>query len=102
MRYASGKKSKFISDRSGMEFPYRERIKEWNGSLVHISEYEAKHPQLEPKKPPYEPQALQDPRVPAAETYVIQVGENIFGDKGTQINPMHGTSGIGEVQVVIS
>ena len=23
-------------------------VKEWNGSLVHISEFEAKHPQLDP------------------------------------------------------
>ena len=44
---ARGKYSKAISDRSGMEFPYNEMVKEWNGSFVHISEYEEKHPQLE-------------------------------------------------------
>ena len=47
MAFAKGKYAKAISDRSGMEFPYREMIKEWNGMLVHRSEYEAKHPQLE-------------------------------------------------------
>ena len=47
--FAKGKHAKAISDRSGMEFPYREMVKEWNGSLVHISEYESKHPQLEPR-----------------------------------------------------
>ena len=47
--YASGKRSKAISDRSGMEFPYREMVREWNGSLVHVSEFEPKQPQLEPK-----------------------------------------------------
>ena len=47
MAFARGKYAKAISDRSGMEFPYREMIKEWNGMLVHRSEYEAKHPQLE-------------------------------------------------------
>ena len=47
--FASGKKSKAISDRSGMAFPYKEMRKEWNGSFVHVSEYEPKHPQLEPK-----------------------------------------------------
>ena len=31
-----------------MAFPYNEMVKEWNGSLVHISEFEAKHPQLDP------------------------------------------------------
>jgi len=47
MAFARGKYAKAISDRSGMEFPYREMMKEWNGMLVHRSEYEAKHPQLE-------------------------------------------------------
>jgi hypothetical protein len=46
MAYASGKRSQAISDRSGQAFPYTEMVKEWNGSLVHISEYEPKHPQL--------------------------------------------------------
>ena len=47
MAHASGKYAKAISDRSGMEFPYKEMVKEWNGSLVHKSEFEAKHPQQE-------------------------------------------------------
>jgi hypothetical protein len=61
-RYAIGRKSKFISDRSGFAFPYRERVMEWNGNVVHKSEYEVKHPQLTPRKPPLEPQALYQPR----------------------------------------
>ena len=48
-KYATGKHSKAISDRSGMEFPYREMVREWNGSFVHYTEYEPKQPQLEPK-----------------------------------------------------
>ena len=48
MTYAKGKYAKFISDRSGLEFPYTEMVKEWNGSFVHISEYEEKQPQLQP------------------------------------------------------
>ena len=46
MPYARGKYAKAISDRSGMEFPYREMVKEWNGSFVHKSEFESKHPQI--------------------------------------------------------
>ena len=46
---SKGKYAKAISDRSGMEFPYKEMVTEWNGSFVHISEFEAKHPQLESK-----------------------------------------------------
>jgi hypothetical protein len=43
-RFASGKYAKAISDRSGLEFPYTEMVREWNGSFVHISEYEEKQP----------------------------------------------------------
>jgi hypothetical protein len=45
-KWATGKRSQSISDRSGMAFPYNEMVKEWNGSLVHYSEFEPKHPQI--------------------------------------------------------
>jgi hypothetical protein len=48
-KYATGKYAKAISDRSGIEFPYREMVREWNGSFVHYTEFEPKQPQLEPK-----------------------------------------------------
>tara|TARA_R100001224_G_scaffold21524_1_gene10732 strand:+ start:152 stop:655 length:504 start_codon:yes stop_codon:yes gene_type:complete len=60
--FASGRKSKAISDRSGMAFPYKEMIKEWNGSFVHQSEFEAKHPQIQPNAHPADSQALQNAR----------------------------------------
>ena len=46
---SSGKYAQFISDRSGLAFPYSEMVIEWNGARVHTSEFEPKHPQLEPK-----------------------------------------------------
>jgi hypothetical protein len=63
MSFATGKRSKAISDRSGMAFPYKEMVKEWNGSLVHISEFEAKHPQLDPPHHKADAIALKNPRV---------------------------------------
>ena len=48
-KFATGKYARAISDRSGLEFPYKEMVREWNGSLVHVSEFEPKQPQLEPK-----------------------------------------------------
>tara|TARA_R100001591_G_scaffold26507_1_gene36600 strand:+ start:1453 stop:1890 length:438 start_codon:yes stop_codon:yes gene_type:complete len=63
MSYASGKRSKAISDRSGMAYPYKEMVKEWNGSLVHISEFEPKHPQLDPPYHKADAIALKNPRV---------------------------------------
>jgi len=56
--FAKGKFAKFISDRSGMEFPYKEMVTEWNGSKVHVSEFEPKQPQLEPKAHGADPQGL--------------------------------------------
>ena len=60
--YASGKHALAISDRSGLRFPYSEMVREWNGSLVHYSEYEAKQPQFEPSPVGSDPQALFNPR----------------------------------------
>ena len=48
-KYVTGKYARAISDRSGMEFPYKEMVREWNGSFVHVSEFEPTQPQLEPK-----------------------------------------------------
>jgi len=62
MSYASGRRSKAISDRSGQAFPYKEMVKEWTGALVHISEYEPKHPQLDPPYHKADAVALQNPR----------------------------------------
>ena len=65
--FAKGKHAKFISDRSGMEFPYKEMVKEWNGSRVHISEFEPKQPQLEPKPHGADPQGLPMAKPPRTE-----------------------------------
>ena len=60
--FSKGKHAQFISDRSGMAFPYSEMVREWNGSRVHISEFEPKQPQLEPKPHGADPQGLLNAR----------------------------------------
>ena len=78
-KYASGKYALAISDRSGMAFPYAEMVREWNGSLVHFSEFEAKQPQLQPKPVGSDPQALYNPRPqPESKTSLILLGNNPF------------------------
>ena len=78
-KYASGKYAYAISDRSGLRFPYDEMVREWNGSLVHYSEFEAKQPQLEPKPVGSDPQALYNPRPqPASKTSLTLLGPNPF------------------------
>ena len=68
--FATGKKSKAISDRSGMAFPYTEMLKEWNGSFVHTSEFESKHPQIEPKAHKADAVGLQNARTDRTENAV--------------------------------
>jgi len=78
-KYASGKRALAISDRSGMVFPYPEMVREWNGSLVHTSEYEPKQPQLEPKPVGSDAQALYNPRPqPESKTSLILLNNNPF------------------------
>jgi len=74
--FARGKRALSISDRSGLRFPYTEMVREWNGSLVHYSEYEPKQPQLEPKPVGNDPQALQNPRVQAESTAQLILLDN--------------------------
>ena len=69
-KYATGKHSKAISDRSGLEFPYREMVREWNGSLVHFTEFEPKQPQLEPRPSSADAISLRNVRVARIETAV--------------------------------
>ena len=69
--YATGKHAKAISDRSGMEFPYREMVRECNGAFVHISEFEPKQPQLEPHPVGADPQGLMNAR-PARVEFPVQ------------------------------
>ena len=73
MAFAKGKYAKAISDRSGMEFPYNEMIKEWNGSFVHKSEYEAKQPQLEVRHRGGDAQGLRNARPARAENEVSRM-----------------------------
>ena len=79
MAIARGKYAKAISDRSGMEFPYSEMVKEWNGMLVHKSEFEPKHPQIQPKPHGGDAQALLNARPAREENDVAQLlPENPF------------------------
>ena len=82
--FSQGKYALAISDRSGMAFPYNEMVREWNGAWVHISEYEPKSPQLDPKPTSADPQALQRAR-PARTEFGTQdfLPDNPFTTAGT-------------------
>jgi len=71
MAYARGKFAKSISDRSGQQFPYREMVKEWNGSLCIYQNLKKKHPQLDPKAHKADPVALYNSRPQRAAPVVV-------------------------------
>ena len=96
-KYATGKYAKAITDRSGMEFPYREMVKEWNGAFVHVSEYEPKQPQLEPKPQSADGVALLNVRTDRTEpATTVRIPDNGFEtyEAGSRIinvfSPGHG------------
>ena len=79
MAQARGKYAKAISDRSGLEFPYREMVREWNGSFVHVSEFEPKQPQLEPRPSSADAISIRNVRVDRIEPAVAaMLGNNPF------------------------
>jgi len=85
MPYAKGKYAKAISDRSGMEFPYSEMVKEWNGSFVHRSEFEAKHPQIMKKHVKADAVALANARPMHPDTqkdFVLYITNGFFAETG--------------------
>jgi len=61
-KFAAGKNSYAISDRSGLRYRYRDMRREWNGLLVGKDEYEPKHPQLGPFPKVIDAEALKDAR----------------------------------------
>ena len=87
MPNASGKHSKAISDRSGLAFPYKEMKKEWNGSLVHKSEFEAKHPQENPSTHKADGESLENSRPARKEPIVVTVGSRTFFDQNDTMSP---------------
>tara|TARA_R100001510_G_C7465488_1_gene84114 strand:- start:16 stop:417 length:402 start_codon:yes stop_codon:yes gene_type:complete len=94
-RYATGRFAKRISDRSGLAFPYNEMVKEWNGSTVHYTEFEPKHPQLDPRYHPTDSQSLQNAKPQTidakVELGINLVATNIFGvvtQSISQFNPI--------------
>ena len=96
--FAKGRHAKAISYRSGMEFPYNEMVREWNGSFVHVSEFEPKQPQLEPNPMNGDSISLRNVRPDRTETAVPNLlPVNAFtiteGSTTVSVNePNHGRS----------
>ena len=95
-RFASGKNSYGISDRSGFRYRLRDMRKEWNGSLVGKDEFEPKQAQLEPFPTVVDSQALKDARPDRKEPMTAPVGSGGFPNRGIEIRAF---ASVGEVTV---
>jgi len=97
-KFASGKNSYAISDRSGFRYRYRDMRKEWNGLLVGKDEFETKHPQLGPFKKVVDPEALQNARPDRVEPMDVYVGLPLI--ENPNLRPVTGFGQAGIVTVV--
>ena len=104
-RYATGKYAKAISDRSGLEYRYKDMRKEWNGLLVGKDEYEEKHPQLDPRPKKADAEALRDARPERTEPAIevlLELDPFKTGSSGsstvTVTEKSHGRSASGTVR----
>jgi hypothetical protein len=82
-RYASGKKSVAISDRSGFKVRYSDLKTTWDGLRVEKEEWEPKHPQLTPAKNVVDATALFQPRAdndPENIKFFVGYNYDIFQD----------------------
>ena len=125
MAYARGKYAKAISDRSGMAFKYNEMVKEWNGSFVHKSEFEPKHPQIRRKHIKADAIALANARPRPKDDnkdFLLYISNGFFADVGdsgitggasmrvsdsdnilgTKLTAVEATASVGSPEVVIS
>jgi hypothetical protein len=100
-RYATGKKSVAISDRSGFKVKYNELRTTWDGLRVEYEEWEPKHPQLTPAKNVFDATALFNPRPdgdPENVTFFVGFNYDIFLDQRSRPSVgVNANGGVGSV-----
>ena len=95
-KYASGKKSQAISDRSGLKVPYTDLKTTWDGLRVSPEDWEPKQPQLTPAKNVVDATALFNPRPDTdPENATVFLGYNFDIFTPIQERPPIGVHGLG-------
>jgi hypothetical protein len=100
--FAAGSRAIALCDRCGFQYRLVELKKEWNGLKTCIECWEVKHPQLDPRYPPTEPQALWEPRPSRKEPIDVPVGDEIFPFMPNEFSTLQGVMQIGIVEVEIT
>ena len=101
MAFASGKNSYGICDITGFRYKLRDMRETWDGLLVGPDQWDAKHPQLQPKPSAVDPQAVKDPSPDTADDnskflVYTNVGD---GKLGSLLTTFSVSSGVGKVTV---
>jgi len=102
-KYASGTKSKAISDISGFEVRYTQLRTTWDNLRVEPEEYDPKQPQLTPAKNVLDATALFNPRPNNdPENVTIQIGftQDIFASRIARSQTGSGVSSLGSIGTV--
>jgi len=99
-RYASGRKSKAISDISGFKVRYTSLKTTYDNLRVEPSEFDVKHPQLTPAKNVFDATALFQPRPdndPENVKFIVGFNTDIFASKIENSQKGIGIKGQGSV-----
>ncbi len=102
-RFATGKKSKAISDISGFKVDYTELKTTYDNLRVEPSEFDPKHPQLTPAKNVIDATALFQPRPdndPENVSFVVGFNTDIFASKIENAQKGIGIKGLGAIGTI--
>ena len=104
MAFASGKEAYGICDITGFRYKRREMKKTWDGLIVGPDQWSPKHPQLDPKPKPADPQAIRNARPENSEfnTEFLVYTNVDKGILGTKLDTYELTLSVGEVTITTS
>lgn len=101
MAFASNKNAYGICDITGFRYNLRDMKKTWDGLLVGADQWSPKHPQLEPKSAPTDPQAIKNARPDTSDdnNFFIVYSNIGSGKLGSQLTTFKVTASVGSVTV---
>jgi len=102
-RFATGKKSKAISDISGFKVNYTDLKTTYDNLRVEPSDFDPKHPQLTPAKNVIDATALFQPRPdndPENVSFVVGFNTDIFASKIENAQKGIGIKGVGAIGTI--
>ena len=107
MTLAAGKNAYGICDITGFRYKLKDMRKTWDGLLVGPDQWSPKHPQLDRRHFPADPQAVRNARIDPSsdgnDGNFFMVYTNVDkGILGTELTPFAITSGVGSVTVTIT